>query len=157
GRYVRACPDLAAEIARRGHQLGNHTETHPNPLWLSPSRIFEEFARCALSILQATGRRPTLMRPPYGYRGPQLHAAARRAGLVPPIMWSKAGRDWTGQSADRLIRRLEEVRSGDIVLLHDGFHRALGTDRGQTVQALEHWLPRWRAQGFNFVSVERSS
>src|SRR5262249_23719318 len=70
GRYVRACPDLAAEIARRGHLLGNHTDTHPNLLWLSTSQIFDEFARCALSILRATGQRPTLMRPPYGYRGP---------------------------------------------------------------------------------------
>ena len=157
GRYVRACPDLAAEIARRGHRLGNHTDTHPNLLWLSPAQIVDEFARCALSILQATGGRPALMRPPYGYRGPQVHAAARRAGLDPPVMWSKTGRDWTDQSVDQLIRRLENVRSGDIVLLHDGCHRALGANRGQTVQALEHWLPRWKTQGLNLVSVERSS
>jgi peptidoglycan/xylan/chitin deacetylase (PgdA/CDA1 family) len=86
-----------------------------------------------------------------------VHAAARRAELDPPVMWSKTGRDWAGQSVDRLIRRLENVRSGDIVLLHDGFHGALGADRRQTVQALEHWLPRWKTQGFTFVSVERSS
>ena len=156
GRYVRACPDLAGQIARRGHLLGNHTDTHPNLMWLSPARIIDEFARCSLSILRATGQRPTLMRPPYGYRGPQVHAAARRAGLDPPVMWSKTGRDWTGQSVDRLIRRLANVRSGDIVLLHDGFHRALGADRGSTVQALEHWLPRWKAQGFALVPVEHS-
>jgi len=157
GRYVRACPDLAGQIARRGHLLGNHTDTHPNLMWLSPARIIDEFARCSLSILRATGQRPTLMRPPYGYRGPQVHAAARRAGLDPPVMWSKTGRDWTGQSVDRMIRRLAKVRSGDIVLLHDGFHRALGADRGSTVQALEHWLPRWKAEGFALVPVEHSS
>ena len=157
GRYVRACPDLAAQIARRGHLLGNHTDTHPNLMWLSPARIIDEFARCSLSILRATGQRPTLMRPPYGYRGPQVHAAARRAGLDPPVMWSKTGRDWTGQSVDRMILRLAKVRSGDIVLLHDGFHRALGADRGSTVQALEHWLPRWKAEGFALVPVEHSS
>jgi len=158
GRHVRACPDLAAEIVRRGHQIWNHTDTHPNLLWLSPGRIFEELARCAESILQATGQRPALMRPPYGYRGPQLHAAARRAELDPPVMWSKTGRDWTAQSVDRLIR-LKTVGSGDIVLLHDGFHRALGADRSQTVQALEHWLPRWKRQGLKLVSVavERAS
>ena len=157
GRYVRACPDLAGQIARRGHLLGNHTDTHPNLMWLSPARIIDEFARCSLSILRATGQRPTLMRPPYGYRGPQVHAAARRAGLDPPVMWSKTGRDWTGQSVDRMILRLAKVRSGDIVLLHDGFHRALGADRGSTVQALEHWLPRWKAEGFALVPVEHSS
>jgi peptidoglycan-N-acetylglucosamine deacetylase len=156
GRYVRACPDLAAEIARRGHFLGNHTETHPNLLWRSSAQIFEELARCALSILQATGQRPRVMRPPYGYRGPQLHAAARRAGLDPPIMWSKTGRDWTGQSLGRLIRRLATVGAGDILLLHDGYHGALGADRSQTVEALQYWLPRWKSQGLNFVSIERS-
>jgi peptidoglycan/xylan/chitin deacetylase (PgdA/CDA1 family) len=157
GRYVRACPDLAAEIARRGHRLGNHTDTHPNLLWLTQAQIFDELARCALSILQTTGRRPTVMRPPFGCRGPQSHAAARRAGLDPPIMWSKSGRDWTGQSLGRLIRRLETVGAGDIVLLHDGYHGALGAERGQTVEALRHWLPRWKNQGFHFVSIERSA
>ena len=60
---------------------------------------------------------------------------------------------------DRLIRRLKTVGSVDIVRLHDGFHRALGADRSQTIQALEQWLPRWKSQGSKLVSVavERSS
>jgi peptidoglycan/xylan/chitin deacetylase (PgdA/CDA1 family) len=153
GRHVRACPELAAEIARRGHSLGNHTDTHPNLLWLSRAQVVDELGRCAASILQATGQRTALMRPPYGYRGPQVHAAARHAGLDLPIMWSKSARDWTPQPIEQLIRRLQAVQTGDIVLLHDGFHRALGGDRRQTVHALEHWLPRWKAQGLDLVSL----
>jgi peptidoglycan/xylan/chitin deacetylase (PgdA/CDA1 family) len=57
----------------------------------------------------------------------------------------------------RLIRRLETVGAGDIVLLHDGYHGALGAERGQTVEALQHWLPRWKNQGFDFVAIERSA
>jgi peptidoglycan-N-acetylglucosamine deacetylase len=153
GRYVRACPTLAAEIAARGHAIGNHTDTHPNLLWLSRARILEELERCAASILRATGQRTSIMRPPYGYRGPQVHAAVRQAGLAPPIMWSKTARDWTRQPIAQLIHRLQAVRAGDIVLLHDGFHRALGGDRQQTVHALEHWLPRWKAHGLDLVSL----
>jgi hypothetical protein len=54
---------------------------------------------------------------------------------------------------EQLIRRLQTVQAGDIVLMHDGSHRALGGERSRTVQALEHWLPRWRADGLDLVSL----
>jgi peptidoglycan-N-acetylglucosamine deacetylase len=153
GRHVRACPALAAEIAARGHTIGNHTDTHPNLLWQSRRRILDELERCDEAIAEATGRRPMIMRPPYGYRRPQVHAAARDAGFGRPVLWSRSARDWTPQGAAQVIRRLRAIRPGDIVLLHDGFHGALGADRQHTVHALEYWLPRWKAQGLAFVSV----
>jgi len=157
GRHVRACPELAAEIALRGHSIGNHTDTHPNLLWLSRAQVLDELERCAGSILDATGRQAGIMRPPYGYRGPQVHSATRQAGLGPPIMWSKTARDWIDQPIERLIQRLRTVQTGDIVLLHDGFHGAPGGDRRQTVQALEYWLPRWKADGLGLVPLGPSS
>jgi peptidoglycan/xylan/chitin deacetylase (PgdA/CDA1 family) len=157
GRYVRACPALAAEIVRRGHAIGNHTDTHPNLVWLSRAEVVDELSRCAAAIFAATGQRPTIMRPPFGYRGPQLHAAVRQAGIEPPIMWSKSGRDWKGQPVSRLIQRLRAVQSGDIVLLHDGAHGALGGDRQHTIDALDYWIPRWKAQGLDLVPLRPSS
>jgi hypothetical protein len=62
-------------------------------------------------------------------------------------LWSRSARDWTPQPAADVIRRLHAVHLGDIVLLHDGFHGALGADRQHTLRALEYWLPRWKAQG----------
>jgi peptidoglycan-N-acetylglucosamine deacetylase len=53
GRHVRACPALTAEIAGRGHTIGNHTDTHPNLLWQSRRRILEELERCNASIADA--------------------------------------------------------------------------------------------------------
>jgi len=97
------------------------------------------------------------MRPPYGYRGPQLHAAVRQVGIEPPIMWSKSGRDWIPQPVSQLMQRLQAVRSGDIVLLHDGAHDELGGDRQSTIDALECWIPRWKAQGLDLVSLRPSS
>jgi len=153
GRHVRACPALAAAVARRGHAIGNHTDTHPNLVWLSRAQVLAELGRCDAAILSATGQSPGIMRPPYGFRGPQVHAAARQAGLHPLILWSQSARDWNEQPADRLIQRLQRVRSGDIVLMHDGFHGALGGNRQHTLDALEYWLPRWKTQGLEFVSV----
>jgi len=153
GRYVRTCPALAAEIAARGHSIGNHTDTHPNLLWQSRRRILDELERCDESIAAATGQRPRIMRPPYGYRCPQLHAAARDAGFGRPVLWSRSARDWRPQQKAQVIERLRAIRDGDIVLLHDGCHAALGADRRHTVRALEYWLPRWKAQGLACVSV----
>jgi len=153
GRYVRACPALAAEIAARGHTIGNHTDTHPNLLWQSRRRILDELERCDASIAHATGQRPRIMRPPFGYRRPQVHAAARDAGFGRPVLWSRSAGDWKPQHPAQVSRRLRRIRAGDIVLLHDGFHAALGADRQHTLRALEYWLPRWKAQGLACVSL----
>jgi peptidoglycan-N-acetylglucosamine deacetylase len=153
GRHVRACPRLAREIADRGHTIGNHTDTHPNLLWQSRQRIVEELERCDGAIADATGERPRIMRPPFGYRRPGVHAAARDAGFGRPVLWSRSARDWRPQHAAPVIRRLRAVRAGDIVLLHDGFHAALDADRRHTLHALEYWLPRWKAEGLTSVSL----
>ncbi len=111
----------------------------------------------------ATGvQPPRWMRPPYGYRSPLLRAEIRRAAMQGVVMWSKICWDWKPQPPERLIERLSHVarpdrRSGDIVVLHDGDHRALGGDRHHVVTALEHWLPRWRDAGMEFVTMESSS
>ena len=136
--------------------LGNHTDTHPNLLWLSQARILHELGQCAASIFEATGRQTTIMRPRMDTRGPRSMRLHARRGLVRLIMWSKSARDWAPQPTGRLIQRLQTARAGDIILLHDGFHGALGGDRQQTVQALAHWLPRWKAQGSTSCLWSRS-
>ncbi len=113
GRLARACPQLVAEVADRGHSLGNHTETHANLAWLPAWRIAEELRACQESILRALGferdAAPILMRPPFGYRGPQLWGAVRDVGLRGVAMWSLKCYDWRPQPAERLIKRLERV------------------------------------------------
>jgi peptidoglycan/xylan/chitin deacetylase (PgdA/CDA1 family) len=153
GRHVRACPALTAEIAARGHGIGNHTDTHPSLLWQSRRRILDEIKRCNASIADATGQRPRIMRPPWGHRSPQVYAAARDAGFGRLVLWSRSARDWTPQQPTQVIRRLRGIRGGDIVLLHDGFHGAIGADRRHTVRALEYWLPRWKAEGLACISI----
>ncbi len=153
GKHVRTCPDLAREVAARGHSVGNHTETHPSLLWLSGQRIVQELTRCQDAIEQATGQRPTLMRPPYGERGPQLKRAVKRAGLNCVAMWSLTCFDWNPQPDEKLIRRLRRAKGGDIILLHDGDHIVIGADRSHVLTALEFWLPRWKDSGLEFVTL----
>jgi peptidoglycan-N-acetylglucosamine deacetylase len=163
GKFARACPELVKEISARGHLLGNHSDTHANLFFQSRAGIRGELVRCQDAIAAAAhAEPPRWMRPPYGYRNPLLSGEIRRAGMQGVVMWSKMCRDWKPQPPERLIERLSRVArpdqpQGDIVVLHDGDHRALGGDRHHVVAALEHWLPRWRDAGMEFVTMESSS
>lgn len=154
GRHVHAFPKLAREITARGHQIGNHTETHPNLALLSPQTIASELNLCHEAISTAVGRETRWMRPPFGCRGPQLSGVVRRLGYSGVVMWSKWAWDWKPQPAAPVIHRLRVVSGGDIVLLHDGDHRILEGDRHHTVTALAYWLPRWKDAGLRFVTLD---
>ena len=163
GKFARACPELVKEISGRGHLIGNHSDTHANLFFRSRTGIRVELARCQDAIASALhAEPPRWMRPPYGYRNPLLDGEIRRAGMRGVVMWSKICWDWKPQPPQRLIERLTRVArpdqpQGDILVLHDGDHRALGGDRHHVVAALEHWLPRWRDAGMEFVTMEPSS
>lgn len=160
GRFAEACPGLVQEIAARGHALGNHTHTHGSLIFQSRARIREELARCQDAITAASrAAPPRWMRPPYGFRSPLLDGEVHRAGLRGVVMWSVLCHDWKPQPPERVIGKLARVGAagrarGDIVLLHDGDHRKLGGDRRHVVGALEHWLPRWRDAGLEFVTMD---
>lgn len=154
GEHVRAFPEIAKEIAARGHQIGNHTQTHPNLLFRSPSAIERELMDCQRTIEEACAVKATWMRPPFGFRGPQLNRVVRRLGFRGVAMWSVWAWDWKPQPAERVADRLRRVRAGDIVLLHDGDPRTLEGDRLHTLAALEEWLPRWIEEDFRFVTLD---
>ena len=155
GERVRAFPALASEICRRGHSIGNHTDNHPRLVFLSGRSIAGQLHRCAAALESATGHRTQWMRPPYGYRGPQLQSSLRQyAPGYRVVMWSASARDWRAQSSQQIIERLRRVKGGDIVLLHDGDHRSQEADRRHTLAGLEYWLPRWKQAGLRFVSLD---
>ena len=154
GQHVRAFPELAKEIAARGHAIGNHTETHPPLTFLTPAQTAEQLNRCDDAIFTATGTKPKWMRPPFGFRSPWLGGIVQRRGGAGVAMWSKAARDWSVQQPEPVIERLHRVHGGDIVLLHDGDHRVLEGNRQHVLHALEHWLPRWKDAGLRFAKLD---
>jgi peptidoglycan/xylan/chitin deacetylase (PgdA/CDA1 family) len=154
GRSVRAFPSLAKQIADCGHVIGNHTDSHPALTFMSPRSIATELDLCEHAIEAAIGGRTRWMRPPFGFRGPQLNGVIQRRHCEGVVMWSAKAWDWTAHNPDRVINRLRHVRGGDIVLLHDGDHRTLEGDRRHTLAALEYWLPRWKDDGMRFVNLD---
>jgi peptidoglycan-N-acetylglucosamine deacetylase len=69
-------------------------------------------------------------------------------------MWNITGYDWNAPRAEKIEQKISRrVRGGDVVLLHDGGHKQMGADREQTVMATDHLAGRYRAEGFEFVTV----
>jgi peptidoglycan-N-acetylglucosamine deacetylase len=169
GRFARECPELVREIADRGHAIGNHTETHANLFWCRPPQIRAEIARCNEVLAAITGAAPKWFRPPWGMRNPWVISNAAAAGLR-TVMWTQLPGDWRGKPAEWLIPRMEPIAErvqkvgaandlpgtagGDVLCLHDGDYRFLSGDRSATLGALEHWLPRWRDAGLEFVTID---
>ncbi|PYX33133.1 MAG: polysaccharide deacetylase family protein [Acidobacteria bacterium] len=153
GRYVRERPDIAREVARAGHVIGNHTMTHPLLIFQSASQTRSELVECRSALTDAVGKHSNLFRPPFGGRRPQTLRIARDLGLD-PIMWSVTGYDWKAPPPATIETKvMAQIRGGDVILLHDGGHRAMGADRGSTVIATDTLIRRYKDQGFEFLTV----
>lgn len=153
GRYVKQLPEIAREISQAGHVVGNHSFTHPLLIFKSEEEIRRELADCRAAIQDAIGVHSNLFRPPFGGRRPAVLRVAREIGLE-PIMWNVTGHDWNAPPAEEIERKVvKQIRGGDVILLHDGGHQQLGTDRSQTVLATDHLLSRYKNEGFEFVTI----
>ncbi|MBS1840516.1 MAG: polysaccharide deacetylase family protein [Acidobacteria bacterium] len=167
GRYVHECPEILRETAARGHLIANHTQTHPNLFWMSAGAIHNELRQCLEAIGGALNSSAKWFRPPFGFRNPWVVKEATELGMR-TVMWTLIPGDWTPQPPEKLIGNLQPIAdhaqgasgsassTGDILCLHDGGHRELNADRTHTLRALEHWLPRWRDAGLEFVTIEEA-
>jgi peptidoglycan/xylan/chitin deacetylase (PgdA/CDA1 family) len=99
GRYVEQRPEIAREVARRGHVVGNHTFTHPNLIFTSKTALERELRQTEEALAQAVGEHSRLFRPPFGARRPATLRLTRARGLE-TIMWSVKCWDWSAPSAE---------------------------------------------------------
>jgi peptidoglycan-N-acetylglucosamine deacetylase len=153
GRYVAQHPEIAREVARRGHVVGNHTFTHPNLIFTSQTALERELDQTEKALAQAVGEHSRLFRPPFGARRPATLRRARQLGLE-TIMWSVKCWDWSAPSAEYIVKKaVRGIRGGDVILLHDGGHKEFGTDRSHTVAATDEVLRRYKGEGFEFVTI----
>jgi peptidoglycan/xylan/chitin deacetylase (PgdA/CDA1 family) len=121
GEKVAAHPELAREVLRRGHEIGNHTMTHPQAgFWCAgPSRTRREIEECQRVIERITGARPRWFRAPVGHRNLFTHPIAGELGLE-VMAWSRRGFDAVEKDAGKVLDRiLTKLGPGDIVLVHE--------------------------------------
>ncbi|RQD74624.1 MAG: polysaccharide deacetylase [Candidatus Syntrophonatronum acetioxidans] len=155
GKHVELYPDIARKIVEEGHDIGNHTYSHRNLLFLDRERALEEIVKAEEAIIEATGERPRYFRPPRG-----LYSLAVRDIMeereYKMILWSLSSRDWAEISAREITGHiLNDVTGGDILLFHDsgGLVARVGGDRRNTVKALPRVIEELSQRGYQFVTV----
>ena len=153
GRYAQQRPEIAREVAKAGHVVGNHTFTHPFLSLKSNRQVRKELTDCRAALQDAIGDHSNLFRPPFGARRPAVLRIARELGLE-PIMWNVTGYDWNAPPAALIEQKVaKQIRGGDVILLHDGGHRQMGADRSQTVLATDRLITSYKSKGYEFVTI----
>ncbi|MFY9645522.1 MAG: polysaccharide deacetylase family protein [Terriglobales bacterium] len=154
GRHVQQRPDIARAVADAGHVIGNHTFTHPLLIFKSAEQTRTELVQCRSTLEDAIGEHSNLFRPPFGGRRPATLRIARELELN-TVMWNVTGYDWNAPPAAAIEKKVaSQMRGGDVILLHDGGHLAMGADRAQTVIATDNLIRQYKDQRYEFVSVK---
>lgn len=147
GIWVEKYPDLVKEIVARGHEIGNHSATHPYMTKISTEKMQEELSIMSAQVENLTGVRPTLFRPPYGDYNDLVVRTCRQAGYE-VVQWSVDSLDWKNKGTEDIIRRCtQKIAPGDIVLFHN--------DAQYTPQALPQVLSYYQEQGYRIVPVSQ--
>ncbi len=154
GRNIRRCPQIAREVASAGHEIGNHSDTHPYFMFRSPEFIYGELALAQETIRKVTGRTPALFRAPYGIRWFGLRAAQRRLALT-GVMWSVIGRDWKWPAPRIVSLLVRSTANGSIICLHDGRTTERAPDIRPMLEAVARVIPLLKERGFQFQTVSR--
>jgi len=143
GSWVQKYPESVKKFADHGHEIMNHSDTHPHIDQLSAQKVSEEISACADKIEAVTGKRPTLFRGPYGeYNNTVIRAAKEQGHRV--LQWDVDSLDWKDLKPEDIITRvLKRVQSGSVILFHNGAKN--------TPAALPEIIERLLADGYKIV------
>jgi cellulose synthase/poly-beta-1,6-N-acetylglucosamine synthase-like glycosyltransferase/peptidoglycan/xylan/chitin deacetylase (PgdA/CDA1 family) len=155
GSEVVRHPGLVRREVDEGHEVGNHSFTHPDLTTVSSWQQQWQVSQTQLALIGVTGKTTTLMRPPYSFsnaglddRAWQLVQEAHDEGYV-TVLADIDGRDWERPGVPAIVRNSTPKNGrGAIVLLHDA-----GGERSQTVAALDVLIPRLKARGYRFATL----
>lgn len=146
GSKVSSQANIVRSIHARGHQLGNHSWSHPELPKLPVDQIADEIDRTNDAIKQATGVTPAILRPPYGAVNGVVLEQLRLRGMS-SILWSVDTRDWADRNSDIVCSRaVAGARPGAVILMHDIHQTSVG--------AVPCILSALKQQGYSFVTVQ---
>ena len=143
GIWVDDFPDMVKKISKAGHEIGNHSSTHPHMNSISEAEIEKELSTTSEKIKKLTGKDVKLFRAPYGEYNDKVVLTARRLGYQ-VVQWDVDSLDWKDLSAETMSKRvLPKAKEGSIILFHN--------DGKYTPEVLPTILGELRKRGYKFV------
>lgn len=144
-------PQAIRNISNQGHQLGNHSYSHPYFTQISAAETVSQLQRAEDTIRQITGRSTKpIFRPPYGDYNSTVLQRVGDAGYPYSIMWTIDTIDWTGNSSSDIVARvMNRIVPGAIVLMHTG------AGASGTPAALPTMITRLKSAGYRFVTINQ--
>ncbi len=154
GQHIESHRDLAREIVRAGHEVGNHTFTHPAMFRLTDDEMRDEIVRTDELLRSLDGAEPRFLRPPMGLFTKRVLDIVEQSGYK-AVVGDVYPRDSHGPGKEKIVRRvLSRVITGSIIILHDGGN-SLQVDRTQTLEAVHVIIPELQSRGFEFVKLSQ--
>ena len=145
GDWVDKFPEAVKKIADAGHEIGNHSNTHPHVNNLSTDENIKQIQDASNKIEKITGSKTTLYRAPYGEYNNIVIRAAKSANHI-PIQWNLDTVDYTGITGDEMWKRLEsKLSSGSIILMHNGTKH--------TADSLDMIIKNIKTKGYEITTV----
>lgn len=147
GGWVNSYPDDVKAIAAAGHDLGNHSENHKNMSQLSTSDIEKEIMDVHNRVLELTGVKMELFRPPYGDYDDEVIKKCYDLKYY-PIQWNIDSLDWKNYGKDDIVNRVvnhKDLKNGSIILMHNGAK--------YTAAALQEVIDGLRNKGYEIVPI----
>lgn len=144
-QWVDKYPDDVKEIAAHGHDVGNHSATHPHMASLTAEQQLTEIRDCNKAIEALIGASPTLFRAPYGEYDNKLVQNLRDEHMY-CVQWNIDSLDWKDPSPDEMVSRIsEKLCPGSVILMHNG--------ATNTPEALPKIIEAIKAQGYRIVPL----
>lgn len=145
GDWVDKFPEAVKRIYEAGHEIGNHSNTHPHVNNLSSEENIKQINDCSNKIEKITGSKTTLYRAPYGEYNNIVIRSAKSANHI-PIQWSLDTLDYTGLTGEEMWNRLgSKIKSGSIILMHNGTK--------YTANSLDMIIKNINKSGYEIVKV----
>ena len=145
GEWIEKNAEAVKKIHEAGHEIGNHSNSHPHVTKLTYEQNLEEIEKCSQKIEQLTGEKPTLYRAPYGEYNEEVIKVSTENGYK-TIQWNKDTLDYNALTGEQMWKRIgENLQNGDIILSHNG--------TAHTADSLDMLIKNIKEKGFEIVKV----
>lgn len=142
GNRINTYRSIVKRAYKNGHQIASHTYNHANLSKLNKTQIYRELNKTNAVLKNVIGREVTAVRPPGG----SISDLMRKVLNVPMIYWSVDTEDWRSRNASSVLARCNNIKDGDIVLMHDLYP--------STATAAETLIPRLKKKGYQLVTID---